>query len=354
MEHPLIGLARQVFWIEEVTFTERPEAGILLRGRLLVDGERAFNWLLPQAEAYGYTPFLSEEGGRHVLFFREGVVVPRPSRIWINVVLFLVTLASTLFAGALQEGVNLLEDPSRWTAGAPFAFTLMAILGTHELGHYFAARRHRAAVTLPYFIPMPISFLGTMGAFIQLRSAIRDRKVLFDIGVAGPLAGMVVALPLLIVGLALSPVVRIDGPVLQEGNSLLYLALKFLIHGRVLPQGGYDVLLHPIAFAAWFGLLVTCFNLLPIGQLDGGHIAYALFGRRAWQIAWVALAALVGMTVLWEGWGIWAFLGFLLGPRHPPPLNDVTELDPLRRWVGYLTILLFILVFTPIPLKFVG
>ena len=246
-------------------------------------------------------------------------------------------------------------------SGIPFAFTLLAILGTHEFGHYFVARYHQAAVTLPYFIPFPalpgMLSLGTMGAVIQLRSPIRNRKQLFDIGVAGPLAGLVVAIPLLIYGLSQSSIQSRPTQVayyLQEGNSLLYIGLKYVVYGRILPGDGLDVTMSSMAFAAWIGLFVTCLNLLPMGQLDGGHIAYALFGRRAW---WLARLTAVGLLILgivgWKGWFLWVILPFVFGLRHPPPLNDHTPLDPRRKALGVVMILVFILVFIPIPFTIV-
>jgi membrane-associated protease RseP (regulator of RpoE activity) len=248
-------------------------------------------------------------------------------------------------AGSFYEGGDLLS-------GVPFAFTLLTILGAHEFGHYFVARYHRTAVTLPYFIPMPFG-LGTMGAVIQLRSPIRDRKQLFDIGVAGPLAGLVVAIPLLIYGLSTSPVRPMSPGGTQEGNSLLYLGLKYLVHGTILPGDGLDVYINSMTFAAWIGLFVTCLNLLPIGQLDGGHIAYALFGRRAWQLARIAVGVLfvLGFVGGWQGWFLWVLLPFVFGMRHPPPLNDHTPLDSRRKILGLVMIAIFILVFTPVPFK---
>jgi membrane-associated protease RseP (regulator of RpoE activity) len=226
------------------------------------------------------------------------------------------------------------------------------------MGHYVAARLHRAAVTLPYFIPMPFG-LGTMGAVIRLKSPIKNRRQLFDIGVAGPLAGLTVAIPLLIVGLITSPVQHVGIPVpgSQEGNSILYALLKFLTKGQFLPGNGNDVMVNAIAFPAWFGLLVTMINLLPIGQLDGGHVLYSLFGRKQWQVATVSIFALIGLGIylayatgeIINVWLLWAFLAQIFGLRHPPPLDDITPLDPRRRLIGLATIVIFVLIFTPIP-----
>ena len=233
---------------------------------------------------------------------------------------------------------------------------MLAILGTHEFGHYFAAKRHRVAVTLPYFIPMPLSIVGTFGAFIQLRSPVHNRKQLFDVGVAGPLAGLVIAIPLLLYGLSLSPVEPLpsEGGYIMEGNSLLYLGAKYLIHGQILPSNGADVMLHPIAFAAWFGLLVTAFNLLPVGQLDGGHVIFTLVGDKIRYVGTAFVIILVVMGVaFWPGWFLWATLIFLLGVGHPPPLNDVTPLGGGRKLLAVFTIIIFLLVFAPIPLRII-
>jgi membrane-associated protease RseP (regulator of RpoE activity) len=201
---------------------------------------------------------------------------------------------------------------------------------------------------------------------IQLRSPILNRKQLFDIGVAGPLAGLFVAIPLLVYGLSQSPVESTS--VLQqrafesgyastqEGNSLLYLGLKYLIHGKILPGDGLDVSINSMTFAAWFGLFVTCLNLLPMSQLDGGHIAYALFGRRAWGLAYGTAGLLLVLGLMnggWQGWLLWVVLPFVFGLRHPPPLNDHTSLDRKRKVWGVVMIVIFVLVFTPVPLKIV-
>jgi len=182
---------------------------------------------------------LRTHGQGHQVIGQPGLVKPRPANPWINLALFVVTVFSVVLMGALNAGANPLEDPSSLVQGIPFAFTLLAILGTHELGHYFAARRHKVAVTLPYFIPMPLSFVGTFGAFIQLRSPVRNRSQLFDVGVAGPLAGLVITIPLLLYGLYLSEVgpLPAEGGYIMEGNSLLYLGAKYLVHGQVLPRG---------------------------------------------------------------------------------------------------------------------
>jgi membrane-associated protease RseP (regulator of RpoE activity) len=269
---------------------------------------------------------------------------------------------------------------AEWLSGTPMMLSMMVILLAHEFGHYFAARSHKVAVTLPYFLPLPvISPVGTLGAFIQLRSPFRTKRQLFDIGVAGPLGGLIFAIPLIFWGVSNSPVqplTRNDLSVL-EGNSIFYLAVKYLVHGEILPNfdqyadlpvweeylrvlagiipegGGTDILITPVAFAAWFGLFVTAMNLLPVGQLDGGHILYSLLGHNA---RWLGMA-LVGLMIIagifwWSGWLLWAMLVFfIIGTGHPPPLNDLVELGAGRKILAYVMIAFIIIFFMPNPLQ---
>jgi len=263
--------------------------------------------------------------------------------------------------------------------GLPFALALLAILVCHEFGHYLAARYHKTAVTLPFFIPFPVGF-GTMGAFIQLKEPPRNKRILLDIGIAGPLAGLIIALPILLYGLYHSPVDRlpVQLPLLQgfEGNSILYLFLKFIIKGQLLPQpatfgslnpilywiryfftgapapaGGMDVSLNPIAWAGWIGLLVTALNLIPAGQLDGGHVMYVLLGKRTSKLLPFILILLVGLSFFYPGWLVWAGIVFLLGRFHAEPLDQITPLDPRRRLLAILGVIIFVLVFMPVPLS---
>lgn len=266
----------------------------------------------------------------------------------IHTVLFLVTLLTTLVAGTLQQGINPLESPLSLWRGIPFSFTLIIILASHEFGHYFMAKRYEVDVTLPYFIPAP-SFIGTFGAFIKIKSPILDRRMLLDIGAAGPIAGLVVAMPVLLVGLMLSDV----RPALTEtgtslGSSLLFSLMSWIVHGS-LPQEA-DIVLHPIAFSGWIGLLVTCLNLLPVGQLDGGHVAYAIFGRRQRSLARVIFLMLIilGFT-MWVGWLVWAVILYLMRLDHPPVVYDWIPLDRRRRIIGWAAMVIFVLTFTPAP-----
>jgi len=339
------------------------------RGRLVVSSEEAFDHIYGRFTELGYTPMLIRRNGQEVVIARRGVVRPRALNPSVNAILFILTALSTLVVGAAYGNEALANDPNPFETlfgnpvlllgGLPYALTLLGILGVHEMGHYVLARIHKAAVTLPYFIPMPFGF-GTMGAVILLRSPIKNRRQLFDIGVAGPLAGLVLAIPLLIAGLATSeihPSLNVPGG--QEGNSILYLLLKLLVKGRILPGGGEDVFLNAIAFPAWFGLFVTSINLLPIGSLDGGHVTYAVFGRQQWTIARAAwLLMLAGGVVLLvlrpelafaNVWLFWALLVQIFGVMHPPPLDDITPLDPKRRALGIFTMILFVMLIVPIP-----
>lgn len=298
---------------------------------------------------FGYPYRLQPSGDRIILrLWEERRVREKPS--WpLHLFLFLLTLITTLYAGALQEGGNPFRNLLDLQRGIPFSFTLMAILGVHEFGHYFVSSRRHIRVTLPYFIPAP-SILGTFGAFIKMKSPVPDKRTLLDIGVAGPLSGFAVALPALIVGLALSqvtPATKAEG--LNLGSSLLLNLLSHLIVGSIPPH--YDLILHPVAFAGWIGTLVTALNLLPLGQLDGGHVAYALLGKKQHLVARFTFFALVLMGLLWQGWLFWALLTLLVGMRHPALLDDWTPLDPRRKALGLLAFLIFILCFIPIPFE---
>jgi membrane-associated protease RseP (regulator of RpoE activity) len=277
---------------------------------------------------------------------------PQPPRRLLHLSLFLATVLTTIIAGAIQQGVNPLETPGLLYKGIPFSFTLLLILGTHEMGHYLVSRRHHLDVSLPYFIPAPpIPFIiGTFGAFIRIRSPIRDKRALLDVGCAGPLAGVLVSIPVILVGLKLSTITVMGrgGEGLTLGEPLLFKLLSWLALGPLTPQA--DVILHPVAFAGWIGLLVTALNLMPVGQLDGGHVTYALFPQyhRYISIGVLGLLAVSGL-LFWKGWLIWAVLLFFLGWRHPPPYHTWVPLDQSRRLLGIITIVVFVLTFTPAP-----
>ena len=271
------------------------------------------------------------------------------NRIWINILLFVLTLITTTLAGALMESGEGTGGIMWFLRGLKFSIPLLLILGVHETGHYVASRLHNISATLPYFIPAP-TLIGTFGAFIKIKEPIVDRRALLDIGAAGPLAGFLVAVPVLVWGIAHSKIVPAPpaGAGLKLGDSLILIFVTRLIWGQI-PQG-YDLYLSSPAFAGWIGLFVTAMNLLPVGQLDGGHIAYALWGERANTISKIVFFALLPLGVLWTGWLFWAILLWLvLKLWHPPVINPHYPLDPVRKFVGYFCLFVFVITFTPAP-----
>ncbi|MBI2955021.1 MAG: site-2 protease family protein [Chloroflexi bacterium] len=321
-----------------------------LSGRLRGPSAEAYQLVASHFRSRGYIAILRRVGDQDVITGVPGKLSAAPTRPWLALFLFLATLSSVLLVGSEQQEVGV--DPLALLSGWPFAASLLAILVAHEFGHYLVSRHFGVATSLPYFIPLPLSLLGTLGAVIQMKAPPANRRQLLAIGAAGPLAGLAVALPLLVLGLKLSTVeaVPLGGSYLQEGNSLLYATIKMVMFGRLLPSGGQDVFLHPVAWAGWTGLLVTGLNLIPAGQLDGGHVVYALIGERARWLTWVVVAALIGLSVLWNGWLLWAGLVFLFGRRHATPLDDVTRLRRGEQGLVIALLLILALVFTPIPL----
>ncbi len=271
---------------------------------------------------------------------------------WINIVLFLATVVSTTVAGALMSGAEPGLSLSYFVSGVPFSASLLGILGVHELGHYFVSRHYGVKATLPYFIPFP-TIIGTFGAVIKIKSPFPDRRALFDIGFAGPAAGFVVAVPILFIGLALSKIAPV--PELSSGSwhfglgdSLLVWLASKMVFGSISP--GMELWLHPVAFAGWIGLFVTSLNLLPIGQLDGGHIIYAVFGEKAIRIARWAWVAMLPLVLFWSGWLVWALLILILiRLRHPPTIYDWIPLGKKRKRLAVVALVMFILTFIPKP-----
>ena len=331
-------------------------------GELRVEPARALALLEPRFKPFGYTPFLGRQGDLVWIRAVPLAEVAETRRSGLNLLLFGLTLLSTLAAGSIVAGsfpfltFNPLLQPMRLLDGVPFAFTLLAILGTHEFGHYFTARYHGASVSLPFFIPAPppIFLFGTLGAVIRMRSPARDRNSLFDIAVAGPLAGLVVALPLLLLGLSWSRV----GMVLPEhagltfGDSVLMRFLTWLVFGPIPP--GMDVFVHPVALAGWVGLFVTALNLFPVGQLDGGRIAYALFGPFHRQISIATFVGLMALGAVFRS-GNWIVFGtlilLLMGFHHAPPLDDLTPLTRRRYALGVFCLILLVLLIPPVPIS---
>ncbi len=255
-------------------------------------------------------------------------------RSWINILLFILTVAST------------------WLTGGPsYSIAIMLILLGHELGHYFMSRRHGIRATLPYFLPFPLSPFGTFGAVIRMESTTPSRKALFDTGIAGPLMSFCLSIPAILIGLKLSEIVptsQLKEGTLRLADPLLFSFLERIVIGEV-PKTS-DIILHPIGYAGWVGLFVTALNLLPIGQLDGGHIAYALFGRRSRMIFVIAIAVMAFITVFYNpGWLILVILFIVFGFRHPAPMDDLTRLDGKRKLLGVIAFFAFLLSFTPVP-----
>ncbi|RME97336.1 MAG: site-2 protease family protein, partial [Chloroflexi bacterium] len=358
-----------------------PQGTVIFLGSLLMDdSEAVYDQIADRWRALEYTPLLQRYNHQIALEARPGVITPTAPNPWINLGLAVATIASVWLTGAVYECGCVPSTLGEWLGGLPMMLAMMVILMAHEFGHYFAAKFHKVAVTLPYFIPLPvISPVGTLGAFIQLRSPFKTKKQLFDIGVAGPIGGLIFAVPLLIWGVANSEVHRLsrgDSSVL-EGNSIFYLGLKYLLHQQLLPAfdsyadlpavqefflllagalpagGGTDILINSVAFAAWFGMFVTAMNLLPVGQLDGGHVIYSLIGEKARWLGIALVAIMVAAGIFWwTGWLVWAVLVFfVIGPNHPPPLNDLVELGTGRRILAWLMLFIFIILFMPNPLQ---
>jgi membrane-associated protease RseP (regulator of RpoE activity) len=277
--------------------------------------------------------------------------IPKISRIhW---VLFISTIFTTLLAGAMMEGALVFSKPLEILKGFPFSITLMLILGTHEFGHYYYAQKHKVEATLPYFLPAPpfLFLIGTFGAFIKIKSPIYKKDALLQIGAAGPIAGFIIAVPSLLIGLKLSNVVeKVDiNNAIMLGDSLLMKFLTWMTYPNLLET--QDIMLHPMAFAGWIGLLVTMLNLLPIGQLDGGHIAYAMLGKKQniiGKLAFISLIPLSFISLNWLFWGLLIF--FLMRSAKHPPIHDINiPLSKFNKRIGYICLIIFILCFIPAP-----
>lgn len=359
--------------VMDVGLATEQEGVRTFQGRLRESAATAYD-KLQRASPEGTMPLLQEDE-RHGAII---VLLPKPVERqtlgwpWVNALLFVLTVVTTTWAGAAQQGVDLLQNPGKFAVGLPYSLGLLAMLGMHELGHYFAARRHGIHVTLPYFIPLPFA-LGTFGAFIQMKSPAESRRALFDVAVAGPLAGLVVAIPLLLMGLQTSAVVpgQIAGgrlatpeesavleeaapPVVRGGTSAGSSLLLALLAKVALPEAlqyGNVIQFSPLAFAGWLGLFITGLNLMPIGQLDGGHTVRALFGHRVGSvISSVALWSLLLLGLfVWRGLLMWAIIAFFIAGRPTPPLNDLTPLDTGRRWLGYAILAILLLIVAPLP-----
>lgn len=299
-------------------------------------------------------------------------------RLWVQLLLLGLTVVTTTFAGGLHylsfatdlatindvpaesSAAVVFSDPVFWLRGLWYSLTILAILGCHEMGHYVACLRYGVDATRPYFLPAPLPLTGTLGAFIRIRSRIPNKIALFDIGIAGPIAGFVVAVPALCIGLWLSRVDRLPDNatnLMELGEPLFFRLAAWVMWGEV--ADGYTINMHPMAFAAWFGLLATALNLFPIGQLDGGHIAYAVFGRRSTVITIVMIGVAIGLTFVSSSWIAWTVLLLvmtaLMGPQHPPTLDEDEQLDGRRLVLAAVALAILIVCFTPAPIgPFIG
>lgn len=354
------------------------------------DSETAYDQLTDALIPLGLMPLFRIEDGEQVILIIDQLPEPKIGPVWVNILLFVLTILSVMLTGTQFSDLNInpmAEGSLRGIfhfvlQGWPFAVSLMGILLAHELGHYFVGRSRGAKVTLPYFIPFPFSAFGTMGAFISMKEIPKNKKHLLDIGIAGPLIGLMVAIPVLIIGLSLSTVGPIPDQMPEgyiqflEGNSLAYLLAKYLTFGELLPRpisygdispflywvryfftgrplplGGLDVQIHPVAWAGWAGLFVTAINLIPAGQLDGGHILYVLLGKKnAKRIFPFILGALALLGLAWQGWWLWAALIFFFGQHYAEPLDQITPVDRKHKVLGVIALVIFFLIFIPIPM----
>jgi membrane-associated protease RseP (regulator of RpoE activity) len=286
-------------------------------------------------------------------------------RVWLHGLLLGLTIVTTTLAGAnhyaafqsdfvdraIRMPLSMLLVHGFWYSG-----TILAILGCHEMGHYLACRYYDVDASLPFFLPVPPPMLtGTLGAFIRIREPIPSKRMLFDIGIAGPIAGFLVAVPALFIGLAMSHMVRVppDFNGLELGEPLLFKVASWLLWGPT--PTGYSLNLHPVAFAAWFGMLATALNLFPIGQLDGGHISYAVLGRRSTYVTLLMIVVAVGLAASYSSWLVWTVLMVVMlimfGPRHPRVFDEAVPLDRTRLVLAFAALAMFILCFTPAPIQ---
>jgi membrane-associated protease RseP (regulator of RpoE activity) len=278
---------------------------------------------------------------------------------WLNVILFGATCLTTTIVGTFLMAqfqqrslasasaffASILRSPSVLASGLPFSIAIMSILMAHEMGHYLTCRYYGISATLPYFIPW---FTGTMGAFIRIKSPIPDRASLLEVGIAGPIAGFVVAVPTFVLALMYSRFDWIPRHYFGFGEPLIFKGIALLMHKTPPPGMGLD--LHPIGLAAWFGFFATSLNLLPVGQLDGGHVSYALLGRLHPQISKALVLVLIPLGLFyWQGWLVWTTVLLFLGLRHPITMDDYSPLQKRHIWLGWIGVAMLILCFTPMP-----
>lgn len=316
-----------------------------------------FRSLRTELGAMGYTPVIVHQRGEYILTVGK-LPKANPRGIWVNVILLIATLATTVFAGMElwhsymgRSADSFLSAETALMGALTFALPLMVILGIHEMSHYFAARRHGVPASLPFFIPAPLLFIGTFGAFISIRGPIPDRKSLFDLGVAGPIAGFIAAIPVALLGMSLTASGAAPLPAETGGAISISMPAIYQILGLFIPTQE-NVLMHPTAMAGWVGFLVTAINLLPAGSLDGGHIARAIFGPKARYATWAALIAMLLLgAFLYSGWLIFAIFILLLGTEHTPPLNDITPISKGRKVASLAVVAILVSCFAVVPME---
>ncbi|MCX8014890.1 MAG: site-2 protease family protein [candidate division WOR-3 bacterium] len=302
----------------------------------------------------GFQPFFDKfdsEVSPHIISLVPSDVAKSRQKspsIILNIVLFVATIFTTLLVSALNRGGNPFANFTDIFLGVPFSFSLMLILSGHELGHFFVSRHFQVKTSLPYFLPIPHPLIGTMGAFIKVESMLPNRKALIRIGASGPIIGFLLAIPITIIGIALSKVIPTDNFVgIKLGSSMLFNFLTQLIHREI--PAGHDLVLHPMAFAGWLGFLVTALNLLPVGQLDGGHIAYAVFGKYRKYVTLFILIGIALLGIFWPGWFFWILLIVLFGLRHPKAQDEISKISTTDWIFAFSALVIFILSFIPVP-----
>jgi membrane-associated protease RseP (regulator of RpoE activity) len=349
-------LVAEVMHVSRVEHHPVPQVLVRFTGRLRVDSEAAYAQLDAAFKDMNlHAMLLTDEDGQHVIMAVQGRVQPNALPRWPNAVLLVLTLLSLLFIGSQMHASQHDADSALLVEGWPYALSMILILGAHELGHYFVARYHRMNITPPYFIPFPLSVFGTLGAFILFREPTPNRKILFDVSIAGPLAGFVMALPILFIGLAGSNVEPLptDESYMSEGDSIVYMAAKYIVFGEMLPRGNRDVFVNQVAWAGWSGLLLTALNLIPVGQLDGGHIMHTLLGRRVLRLYWPLVIVFIMLSLLNEVWLFMTLLLVFFGRFYAAPLDGITQLNPVRRRLAYAAFVVFVLIFVPLPLQII-
>jgi membrane-associated protease RseP (regulator of RpoE activity) len=304
----------------------------------------------------GYIPMIRSEHGENILYVIKKPKSKKKKSIWINIALLIATVFTTTLAGSLQwidiyqvNWINLVTFPYLWQGFIYFSVPLLLILGIHEMGHYYASKKHHVDASLPYFIPLPPPFiLGTFGALISTREPIPNRKALLDIGVAGPLCGFLVAIPVTLLGFFLMQQHPIILP--ATGGSMTLFPPFLLQWIGSFFNSPENIVIHPTLFAGWVGIFLTAVNLLPAGQLDGGHVARAILKEKHKYMSWIVIFVLVALSFFYTGWLIFAILILLfIGTQHQPPLNEITPLDTKRKLLGVIILIVFILSFAPIP-----